>query len=161
MPVGVYIRSEEQKATQTARLPHHRVDPLARFWSKVSIQDNGCWLWLGYLNNKGYGKLSVNLQPVYAHRFAFEQFRGPIPPDKEIDHTCRNHACVNPRHMDIVTTKENGDRGRVARWTGYCIRGHPWDADNTYINPNTGHSMCRTCHREKEYQRKYGKEPTV
>jgi len=63
MPVGVYTRTEEQKATQTARLPHHKVDPMIRFWQKVRVQPNGCWLWAGYLNNKGYGKLSIDLQP--------------------------------------------------------------------------------------------------
>jgi hypothetical protein len=26
-----------------------------------------------------------------------------------------------------------------------CMRGHPWTAENTYVNPGTGHRGCRVC----------------
>jgi hypothetical protein len=30
----------------------------------------------------------------------------------------------------------------------HCIEGHPFDEDNTYINPTTGRRQCKTCRRK-------------
>lgn len=38
-----------------------------------------------------------------AHRYFYQRFCGPIGPGLELDHLCRNRACVNPTHMDPVT----------------------------------------------------------
>lgn len=157
MPIGVYPRSDGLIREITARLPHKRTDPLVRFLSKIEVQGNGCWLWKGYLNNKGYGKFSINSYPEYAHRFAYEQFRGSIPPDKEIDHLCRNHACVNPWHIRVATRQVNCLAGEspaayAARST-HCINGHPWDLFNTHYRPD-GSRYCRACGRERERKRK-------
>ncbi len=41
------------------------------FWSKVTRPiGEGCWLWTGPTNGKGYGRFSVNGKQVGAHRFA-------------------------------------------------------------------------------------------
>jgi len=40
---------------------------------------------------------------------------GPIPPRKQIDHTCRNRLCVNPSHLEMVTHKQNQKRRDAAR----------------------------------------------
>lgn len=159
MPTGVYIRTEEQKIAQTARLPHFRTDPITRFWSKVIIQDNGCWLWNGCLAHpQGYGRLNINGEAEYAHIFIYELFWGPIPKEKEIDHLCRNRACVNPFHLEAVTTQVNCLRGnspaaishREAINRGpHCKHGHPWLPENTYYRKSGGR-VCRTCHREQE-----------
>lgn len=146
-----------------------RRPPIDRFWPKVRVQPNGCWLWNGYLNNKGYGKISVNCKPAYAHRFAYERFWGLIPEDKELDHLCRNHACVNPFHLEVVTTQVNCLRGnspasiahRKARERPHCIHGHPWTSENTYCR-KSGQKSCRTCHREQERiakRRRNGQNP--
>jgi len=85
---------------------------IERFWAKVAIQDNGCWDWSGSLSSNGYGFIWHNGHSVRAHRFAYEYFNNsPIPSDKEVDHLCRNHRCVNPDHLDVVTHKENVMRG--------------------------------------------------
>lgn len=36
----------------------------------------------------------------------------------------------------------------------HCKHGHPFDEDNTYIVPSTGHRNCRTCHRQREAERR-------
>lgn len=88
-----------------------------------------------------------------AHRLVWELLVGPIPQGKQIDHLCRNHACVNPEHLDIVTQRTNllrgfGAAGLNARKTE-CKNGHPFTPENTYLYPaGRGRGTwrnCRTC----------------
>lgn len=123
-----------------------------RFWSYVDITSpDNCWLWQGCLNRDGYGVfVTPSCTSGLAHRFAYELFREPIPDGLETDHLCRVRRCCNPAHMEAVSHKENNIRGNTltainAKKT-HCIRGHPYDAENTYITKN-GSRNCRTCHR--------------
>jgi len=85
---------------------------IERFWAKVIIQGNGCWLWSGSLSSNGYGLIWHNGHNIRAHRFAYEYITHlVIPDDKELDHLCRNHQCVNPHHLEVVTRRENVMRG--------------------------------------------------
>jgi hypothetical protein len=40
----------------------------------------------------------------------YEEAYGPIPARLHIDHLCRVRRCVNPAHLDAVTSKENTHR---------------------------------------------------
>lgn len=89
-----------------------------RFWAKVEPEPNsGCWIFVGGWTTAGYGSIGRGCRGegnVYAHRFAYELLRGPIPPDLVPDHLCRVRCCVNPWHLELVTNLENLNRGR--RW---------------------------------------------
>ncbi len=94
----------------------------ARFAEKVETSPT-CWEWQGTRTPGGYGQFSPETsRHVYAHRYAWEQANGLIPPGLTIDHLCRNRACVRPDHMEVVTRGENTRRGATPRPCPECGR---------------------------------------
>lgn len=94
--------------------------PPERFWAKVDkdgpvpqhASDLGpCWVWTAYRNPGGYGCFDHGL----AHRWSYMEANGPLPEDRpELDHLCRNPACVRPSHLEPVTGRINCNRTRLA-----------------------------------------------
>lgn len=108
-----------------------------RFAAHVTLEGE-CWLWASTLRDDGYGKFSGR----QAHRVVYEEVVGDIADGLELDHLCRNKACVRPDHMEPVTRLENMRR-RYAIYT-HCKSGHEFTLDNTYRMPS-GHRACRRC----------------
>lgn len=118
-----------------------------RFFKHIAGEnEQGCWIWDVPHPESGYGQFGGGT----AHRWSFEFFRADIPDGLEIDHLCRNRACVNPWHFDPVPTVVNVLRGFSppainARKT-HCIRGHEFTAANTYRAPSRPRARtCRAC----------------
>lgn len=76
-----------------------------------------CILGPGRPKDTGYHRSTVNGVRDYAHRHAYRDHVGPIPPGFTIDHLCRNRACVNPEHLEAVARGENCRRGAGAKLT--------------------------------------------
>ncbi len=134
---------------------------LPRFWKKVSGTENpnGCWIWTAYRNQDGYGKFELDNDIVYAHRIAYQLFVGPIPSNLELDHLCRNPACVNPAHLELVLHIENVRRGDNwskgwERDVTHCPQGHEYSSDNLIKQGLSNKRKCKTCHRDRARAKK-------
>lgn len=68
--------------------------------------DDDCWIWRGPVH-LGYGLFKVKGKNVRAHRFAYENFNGPIPKGLLIRHKCDVRSCVNPRHLEVGSHQDN------------------------------------------------------
>jgi hypothetical protein len=75
--------------------------------------DLPCWPWGRAKDAQGYGGTSADGTYKGAHCYVYERLIGPIPDGLELDHLCRNPACVNPDHLEPVTHAENMRRGTV------------------------------------------------
>lgn len=92
--------------------------PLAdRLANLYIVVPNGCWIWAGSRNSDGYGSMTIGSRSdgtrrrTSAHLVSYALFVGPVPQGTEIDHTCRERACVNWRHLEAVTHRVNVTRG--------------------------------------------------
>lgn len=131
----------------------------ASFVSRFRVDEStGCWLWQGARTEDGYGRYRHEGAPQRrAHRFAYETAVGPIPAGLVLDHLCRTPSCVNPDHLEPVTTRENTLRGVSAAAqlaaASECKRGHPLVGDNLILERRPNRSIgfqrrCRTCRLE-------------
>jgi hypothetical protein len=130
------------------RRPFFRDDP-AGFLKAHVAEDvvTGCWLWTGGRAN-GYGSFNTGRRNYLAHRVSYETFVGPIPSGLTIDHLCRVKTCINPVHLEAVTSRTNTLRASNAPAAinaakTHCNHGHQFDEANT--SRSGGKRNCRKC----------------
>lgn len=97
--------------------------------------NTGCHIWLGAVDRRGYGKITIGGRTVAAHRVAYEAANGPIPAGLNLCHRCDLPACINPDHLRPGTQLENikdmhrkgraalGERTNTAKLTAGKVRG--------------------------------------
>jgi hypothetical protein len=70
-------------------------------------------MWTG-IKRGGYG---IHPTPINgderAHRFSFHIFKGNIPFNHDVHHTCGHKLCVNPQHLKaVIRSKHMAKHGR-------------------------------------------------
>jgi hypothetical protein len=96
------------------------VNTLFDRFEKYYTPTEGCWIWFGAKNRKGYGQLGITVgskkTTARAHRIAYEKYIGSIPKGVLVLHKCDVPACVNPEHLFLGTDKDNAiDRNAKKR----------------------------------------------
>lgn len=141
--------------------PRKRRDPAERFWEKVEKRENGCWIWMGASQRDGRGCFWSGTKVMEAYRFSWLLMYGSLPPNGlELDHLCRVPACVNPEHLEAVTTAENIRRGmaplivrhREILATNTCKRGHVGQYKR--VGKTRPGMACAACRRDANRARK-------
>lgn len=132
-----------------------------RFWTKVNkdgpVSDwhpelGPCWIWDKGKTGSGYGAFCPgNGDTVLAHRWSYEHSVRAIPEGLELDHLCRQPACVRPSHLDPVTGGVNQHRSpltfaSINSGKAYCDNGHEFTPENTRTKSD-GARECKECRR--------------
>jgi hypothetical protein len=127
--------------------------------SKIVVLDNGCWLWTGAKNNRGYANIYYKGKVWSGHKLTCYLLGKEIPDGKRGDHQCHDptvcnlgdkcphRACINPDHIEPATDKENYARSNRLfnqKTQTHCKRSHEYTPENTYIRPD-GRRGCRKC----------------
>lgn len=96
---------------------------LRRFTAKIRVDPGGCWLWTAGRYSNGYGSFFAGGRSWLVHRLMYLLVNGHLTPGLQIDHTCHgddefcpggtrciHRLCVNPAHLEEVTSEENRRR---------------------------------------------------
>jgi hypothetical protein len=134
--------------------------PLERLAAKGVRNDNGCLLWLGGKDGRGYGSINIHGDIIKVHRLSYflstEEF-----PENHVLHKCDTPLCFEPTHLfpgtDLDNVRDMDAKGRRVNTPSFinqntfkkiCVNGHSLSADNVYVCPR-GRRLCRACNRQR------------
>src|SRR5438477_8575585 len=90
------------------------MNTIEKILTKIVLLDNGCWECPSLkLTEKGYLRIRIEGKHQYLHKYLYENFVGKVKEGFELDHLCRNKACINIDHLESVSHKVNVQRGLV------------------------------------------------
>lgn len=131
-----YVRGHGNRGRKLRKGPDYILNPAT-----------GCWEWQ-HSTVSGYGYAAFDGIRRLAHRYFYEEEVGPVPTGMELDHLCRNRACVNPDHLEIVTRAENTQRGDATKLSPELVHKirHIWQDSASEIARRLGVSKSAVVH---------------
>lgn len=95
--------------------------------SRISEDANGCWVWQGSVDTRGYAHMRANGKTQRVHRVAYRLWVADLPDGPGthaavVMHICDNRRCCNPAHLKLGAQKENvadmEAKGRAVHYAG-------------------------------------------
>ena len=137
-------------------LNYNAIDLLPeRFWIKVNKTES-CWLWMGKIDD-GYGRFSIGDRLYLVHRLAFAVMKSKLGTNTQVDHLCKVRNCLNPEHLEEVTSKENTRRGLIKVFNtdpNKCPYGHDYDVEIPGKAEGVTYKNCSKCHKARYAKRR-------
>lgn len=96
------------------RVHHHSLDSrrhrdaATAIGSRVTVVDSGCWIADAHVDWKHYRSVRVSGQAQQAHRVTYSIVTHEHIDGLHVHHKCQVPACVNPEHLQALTSAEHG-----------------------------------------------------
>lgn len=83
---------------------------MVRFFKQVDTDElDSCWLWIGYRNKEGLGKLSIN-GDSHDVRYIISRIEGrDVTESTTYANTCGNSRCINVDHIETFVASSRGE----------------------------------------------------
>jgi hypothetical protein len=137
--------------------------PLQYFERNITLLgDFNCWVWTARLNKYGYGRMLVDQQGWFTHRFSYELHLGSAQ-GLQLDHLCRKRDCCNPWHLEPVTPHVNKARAlgfHVSHWKGDTVLKpqKPRTGPKNCVHGDKPPSKCPPCRKAAKKARREGQK---
>ena len=120
----------------TAKRVRRSTPAIERVLDKVEIvTESGCWIFMGALNDAGYGIVGLGGRGDgvdRAHRVTYRHFNGDIPEGLFVCHRCDVPSCCNPHHLFPGTPQANHDDMRAKKRHSNPPRNHHDRGEHRY-----------------------------
>ena|SRR3990167_10446152 len=127
--------------------------------TRHAVNENGCWLWTGRKDRRGYSCIRFENKAHKGHRVSYQLFIGEIPEGMCVCHRCDTLNCVNPYHLFLGTQKDNMRdcllKGRYANSKGDSNPNHKLTKDQVIFIRKSVQSGVTIRHLEKELNTPY------
>lgn len=126
------------------------------------IKEGDCHKWIKHIDKDGYGIFFFRKKNRKAHRFSVYLVNGDIQNGMVVDHLCKNRACVNEKHLRVVTKSQNtlensNSVGAKNKSKTTCKNGHTFDKTYGIKKIQRYCSICEN-NKSKRLKKKWLKE---